>query len=572
MNKDFKEFFKRFFPYFKDYKLKFFYAIVGMLFAAGGTSVSAYMIKPILDKIFIEKNQELLYIIPFGLVVVFFLKSMGKYIQIYYISYIGQDIVKRLREQMIEKLLEFEIDFFHKQRSGELISRTVNDIERVRNVVANFIPSLLRELLTIIALLGYVIYLNPKMAFISLIFLPLTFYPLSLLAKKMKKISTSTQEKISDLTAKLSEIFNNIEMIQAHRSQKYELEEFKKDNQKIFELNLKSIKTNQLTAPLMETAGALAAALIILTGGKEVIDGSMSVGSFFSFLTALFMLYTPIKSVSQLYNQIQDAIAASTRIYQILDRKSSLKNGSLKYDKSIKEIEFKDVYLNYDDKEALKGISFRAKSGKKIALIGNSGGGKSSIINLILRFYDTTKGKVLLNGIDIKEFDLDSLRDKISIVTQRVYILNDTIAKNIAYGLKVDEKKVIEALKKANAWEFVKELKDGIYTKINEFGTNLSGGQRQRIAIARAIYKEPDIFIFDEATSALDNKSEKAIIDAIENISKEKITFVIAHRLNTVENADEIILLKDGKIVCKGNKSKLLKECEEFKALISTKK
>ena len=572
MNKDLKEFFKRFIPYFKDYKLKFFYAFIGMILAAGGTSFSAYMIKPILDRIFIEKNEQMLYIIPFGLVAVFFLKSMGKYIQIYYISYIGQDIVKRLREQMIAKMLEFEIDFFHKQRSGELISRTVNDIERVRNVVANFIPSFLRELLTIFGLLGYIIYLNPKMAIISLVFLPLTFYPLSLLAKKMKQISTSSQEKISDLTAKLSEIFNNIEMIQAHRSQKYELEEFKKDNQKTFELNLKSIKTNQLTAPLMETAGALAAALIIMTGGKEVINGEMSVGSFFSFLTALFMLYTPIKSVSQLYNQIQDAIAASNRIYEILDRKPNLKNGSLKYDKKIVEVEFKNVHLKYGDKEALKGINFKVQRGKKIALIGNSGGGKSSIINLILRFYDTNSGEVLFNGIDIKEFDLDSLRNKISIVTQRVYIINDTVAKNVAYGLSVDEKKVIEALKKANAWDFVKDLDDGIHTKINEFGTNLSGGQRQRIAIARAIYKEPDIFIFDEATSALDNKSEKAIIDAIDNISKEKITFVIAHRLNTVENADEIILLKDGKIVCKGNKSKLLKECEEFQALISTEK
>ncbi len=572
MNKELIEFIKKFIPYFKDYKLKFLYAVIGMILAAGGTSFSAYMIKPILDKIFIEKNEHMLYIVPFGLVIVFFLKSAGKFIQIYYISYIGQDIVKRLREQMIEKLLEFEIDFFHKQRSGELISRSVNDIERVRNVVANFIPSLLREILTIFGLLGYIIYLNPKMSIISLVFLPLTFYPLSILAKKMKAISKSSQEKISDLTAKLSEIFNNIEMIQAHRSQKYELEEFKKDNQKIFELNLKSIKTNQLTAPLMETAGSLAAALIIMVGGKEVIDGSMSVGSFFSFLTALFMLYTPIKSVSGLYNQIQDAIAATHRIYEILDRKSKLTNGTLVYKDKIKSVEFKNVHLSYDDKEALKGINFKATLGKKIAFVGNSGGGKSSIINLILRFYDAKEGEVLLNDINIKEFDLDSLRDKISIVTQRVYILNDTIAKNIAYGLEVDEQKVINALKKANAWEFVKSLPNSIHTKINEFGTNLSGGQRQRIAIARAIYREPDIFIFDEATSALDNESEKEIIDAIDNIAKEKITFVIAHRLNTIENADKIILLKNGKIICKGNKSKLLKECEEFKALNLAKK
>ncbi len=569
MNSDLKEFFKRFVPYFKDYKQKFVFAIIGMIMAAVGTSLTAYMIKPVLDKIFIEKNEHMLYIVPFYLVLVYAFKSFGKFIQVYYTSYIGQDIVRRLREKMLAKMLEFEIDFFHKQRSGELISRTTNDIERVRNVVANMIPALLRESMIIIALLVYIIYLNPKMAFISLVFLPLTFYPLTKLAKKMKSISTSSQEKQSDLTSKLSEIFNNIEMIQAHRSHSHEMEKFSKDNQHIFDLNMKATKTNQLTSPLMETVGALAAAIIILTGGKEVINGVMSVGSFFSFLTALFMLYTPLKSVSQLYNQIQDAVAASSRIYQILDRDSMINSGKKSCIDKIKSVEFKSVYLNYDDKEALKDINFKATQGKKTAFIGNSGGGKSSIINLILRFYDPTKGAILFNDIDIKEFDLDTLRSKIAIVTQRVYILNDTIANNIAYASDFDEEKVIDALKKANAWSFISEMENGIYTNINEYGTNLSGGQRQRIAIARAIYKEPDIFIFDEATSALDNESEQAIIDAIDNISKEKITFVIAHRLNTILHSDEIILLKEGKIICKGNKTKLFEKCDEFKALNS---
>ena len=572
MSSELKVFFKRFIPYFKDYKTKFVFAVVGMIMAAAGTSLTAYMIKPLLDRIFIDKNEHLLYIVPFGLVLVYALKGFGKFIQVYFTSFIGQDIVKRLREQLLEKILLFEIDFFHKQRSGELISRTTNDIERVRQVVANLIPALLRESLTIVALLGYIIVLNPKMAFISLVFIPFTFYPLKKLANRMKKISFSSQEKQSDLTSRLSEIFNNIEMIQAHRSHNLELEKFSKDNQHIFELNMKAVKTNELVGPLMETVGALAAAIIIVTGGKEVIDGQMSVGSFFSFLTGLFMLYTPLKSVSKLFNQIQDAVAASSRIYSLLDRDAKVVSGSKTLDKKIQKIEFKDVFLSYDDKKALSGINFVAKSGQKIAFVGNSGGGKSSIINLILRFYDASSGKVLLDEYDINEFDLDSLRKKIAIVTQRIYILNDSIVNNVAYSHKVDEQKVIEALKKANAWEFVSNLENGIHTVINEFGTNLSGGQRQRIAIARAIYKEPDIFIFDEATSALDNESEKAIIEAIKNISKDKITFVIAHRLNTIEDADKIILLKDGKIVCKGNKKKLFEECEEFIALNSRKK
>jgi subfamily B ATP-binding cassette protein MsbA len=468
---------------------------------------------------------------------------------------------------MLEKILSFEIDFFHKLRSGELISRTVNDIERVKLVVSNIIPHMLRETLTIVFLLGYIFYLNPKMALISIIFLPLAFKPLSILAKKMKSLSLSLQEKISDLTSRLSEIFNNIEMIKANSVENYEIKIFQKENQEINKISRKAVRTSELVSPMMETLGGFAAALIIFFGGKEVIEGNMSVGSFFSFLMALFMLYTPIKTVSKLYNKLQDAIAASERVFFILNRESTIKDGINELKQNVTEITFKSVSLNYDGKKALKNISLEAKKGEKIALVGNSGGGKSSIVNLLLRFYDTSSGEVLFNGKNINTLTLKSLRKSISIVTQRVYIMKDTIAKNVAYGLDVDKDKVEKSLKQANAWDFIQELEKGIDTNINEFGTNLSGGQRQRIAIARAIYRDPKILIFDEATSALDTKSEKKITDALENISKDKITFIIAHRLNTIENADKIIVLKDGKIICQGTNSELLKTCEEFKHL-----
>jgi len=567
LNNDIKQFFKRFVPYFKDYKLQFFYSIVGMILAASGSALSAYIIKPVLDDIFIDKNEHMLYLLPFGLVFIYFIKSIGKYVQVYFASYIGLDIVKRLRNSMLHKILSFEMDFFHKYPSGELISRSINDIERVKLVVSDIIPRLFRESLIIVFLIIYIFYLNPKMAFLSIVFLPLTFMPLSKLAKKMKKISLNLQEKISTLTARLSEIFNNIEMIKANSVESFEESKFQKENEHINKISRKAVRTGELTGPLMETVGAVAAGLIIFFGGKEVIAGNLTVGSFFSFLTALFMLYTPIKVVSRLYNQLQDAIAASERIFSILDRNPNIQDGSIKFDEEIKQIEFKDVYLNYENKKALENITFKVKKGEKIALVGNSGGGKSSIVNLLLRFYDTTSGEILFNDIAIKECTLKSLRDSISIVTQRVYILKESIENNVAYGLKVDEKKVIECLKKANAWDFVEKLENGIKTKINEFGTNLSGGQRQRIAIARAIYRDPQILIFDEATSALDTKSEKKITDALENISKDKITFIIAHRLNTIENANKIIVLKDGKIECEDTHKELLKNCEEFKHL-----
>ncbi len=572
LKQDLKLFFKRFLPYFKDYKLQFVISIAGMIMAAVGTTLSAYMIKPVLDKIFIEKNEQLLYILPFALVLIYAMKSIGKYLQIYYASYIGLDIVRRLRDQMLEKILSFEIDFFHKLRSGELISRTVNDIERIKSVVSNIIPHMLRETLTIVFLLGYIFYLNPKMALISIIFLPLAFKPLSILAKKMKFLSLSLQEKLSDLTSRLSEIFNNIEMIKANSVENYEITIFKEENQKINKISRKAVRTSELVSPMMEILGGFAAALIIFYGGREVINGNMSIGSFFSFLTALFMLYTPIKSVSKLYNQLQDAVAASERIFFILNRTSNIQDGTKEIDQNITNIKFKNISLKYDDKKALNNISLQAKKGEKIALVGNSGGGKSSIVNLLLRFYDVSDGEILFNGTNINEFSLKSLRETISIVTQRVYIMNDTIAKNVAYGLNIDEEKVMKSLKQANAWEFIQDLEQGIYTNINEFGTNLSGGQRQRIAIARAIYRDPQILIFDEATSALDTKSEKKITDALENISKDKITFIIAHRLNTIENADKIIVLKEGKIVCQGTNSELLKTCDEFKHLHGLRK
>ncbi len=567
MNQDIKLFLKRFLPYFKDYKLQFAISIMGMIAAAGGTALSAYIIKPVLDKIFIEKNEELLYILPFALVFIYTFKSIGKYLQVYYASYIGLDIVKRMRDKMLEKILSFEMDFFHKYPSGELISRSINDVERLKLVVSNIIPVMLRESLTIVFLLAYVFYLNPKMAFLSIIFLPIVMKPLSILAKKMKKLSLSLQERISSLTARLSEIFNNIEMIKANAVEAHEETLFKTENEHINKISRKAVRTSELVSPMMETIGGVAAGLIVFFGGKEVIEGNMSVGSFFSFLTALFMLYTPIKKVSKLYNQLQDAVAASERIFFILDRTSQIKDGSKTLHEDITDIKFQHVSLNYEEKVALNDINFSVKKGEKVALVGNSGGGKSSIVNLLLRFYDTSEGKILFNDTNIQECTLKSLRQSISIVTQRVYIMKDTIAKNVAYGLDVDEEKVIQCLKQANAWDFIQELEQGIETDINEFGTNLSGGQRQRIAIARAIYREPQILIFDEATSALDTKSEKKITEALENISKDKITFIIAHRLNTIENADKIIVLKEGKIECIGTNSELLESCEEFKHL-----
>jgi len=567
MNSNLGKILRRFTPYYKDYIPHFIFAVIGMILASSGTAASAYLVKPLLDKIFIAKDENMLYLLPYAIIAVYAAKESGRYVQVYFTEYIGQDIIRRFRDRLLENILSLDIAFFHKYRSGELISRNTNDIERIRLVVSNIIPEFFREIFTIIGLVAVVIYQSGELAFYSLIIMPVAIYPLTMLAKKMKKISRMSQEKISDLTARLSEIFNNIEIIKANNAQKFEHKLFEEDNKKYFKLNMKSVKVTQLVSPLMETLGSIGVAVVIIVGGKQVIEGTMSVGSFFSFLTALFMLYTPIKRISGLYNRMQDAVAASERIFFLLDKKPQIKSGNRKVPSDIKQIRYEDVVLKYGDKVALNGISFEAKKGEFIAFVGDSGGGKTSLVNLLVRFFDPNSGKITINDIDIKSFDIKELRDNIAIVTQRVYILHDTVAANVAYGQKIDESRVIEALKKANAYDFIDTLADGLETKLDEFGTNLSGGQRQRIAIARAIYKDPKILIFDEATSALDSKSEQKISQAIENLIKDKTTFVIAHRLSTIQKADKIIVLKHGKIKAIGRDEELEKNCEEYRKL-----
>ncbi|MFW9627859.1 MAG: ABC transporter ATP-binding protein [Sulfurospirillum sp.] len=555
---------KRFLPFFKDYIPYFLLAIFGMALASGGTAFSAYLVKPLLDEIFIAKDKEMLQLLPYAIIVVYAAKEAGRYMQAYFTAYIGQDIIKRLRDNILENLLKLDLSFFHEYRTGELISRNTNDVERVRTVVSNLIPEFLREIFTIFGLVGVVIYQSSELAFYALIVMPLAVYPLSVLSKKMKKVSRQSQEKVSDITAKLSEIFNNIEIIQANNAQKFEHNLFKQDNERYFKLTMKSTKVNELVSPVMETLGSIGVAVVILVGGREVIEGSMSVGAFFSFLTALFMLYTPIKRISGLYNKMQDAIVASERIFFLLDQQSSIINGKTSLPEKIESISFDKVSLFYGDKQALHDVSLEAKAGEMIALIGDSGGGKSSLMNMLMRFYDPSSGSIKINNIDLKTFNFHELRYNVAMVTQRVYIFHDTIAANVAYGKEIDEAKVIDALQKANAYEFVQNLNEGIYTHLDEFGTNLSGGQRQRIAIARAIYTNPQVLILDEATSALDSHSEQKITEAIENLIKDKITFVIAHRLSTIKKANKIALLKHGKICAIGSDEELLQTSKEY--------
>ncbi len=559
------KFLKEYAPYYKSYKKEIFLAILGMIMVSIATATIAYIIKPVLDKIFIQKNHHLLYILPLGIILIYLIKGIGRYIQSYYVTYIGEDVVRKIRDKFLKYILTFDIDYFKKTHSGELVSRIINDINRIQGAISHDLANFIRDILMAIFLLGVVIYQSPKLAFFAIVILPLVIIPIQKIAKKLKNLSKKAQSKTADLNKHLSEIFKNIETIKAYNATKFEYEKFKEENKNYLKINLKTVRTSALLNPILELMNASVAAIVIIVGGNEVINGDMSVGAFFSFMTALFMMTEPIKRASNTYSNLQNAIAANERLKEIFNLKPKIKSG----DKTVKEInfiEFKHVYLTYANKTALKNINYKAKKPIKVGLVGDSGGGKSSFVSLIMRFYDPSKGEIKINGINLKEINLHTLREKIAYIPQNVHIFNDTIAANVAYGKEINEEKVKTALKKANLLEFVNSLNEGIYTVLQENGSNLSGGQKQRIAIARALYKNPDILILDEATSALDNKSEAVIMDAINNL-KDMIVFIIAHRLHTIDNANEILVFKNGEIVCKGDKETLLKECEEFKKL-----
>ncbi|EPN7686669.1 ABC transporter ATP-binding protein [Campylobacter coli] len=554
----------RFKPFYKKYKKEFAIAIFGMILTSIGTAGSFASLKPILDYIFVEKNEALLYTLPFLLVIIYILKNLGFYLQTYYLSFIGMDTLRILRFKVLKNLLKLDMDFFKRNRSGELVSRCTNDINALQSIVSNIIPDFFRELLTIVGLLIVVFYQSPILAFFALVVLPCAILPLVHFARKLKKYARSIQETNSDLLSRLSEIFSNIELIKASNTQNKESEKFAKQNNELCRLNLKSTRIDALTSPLMEIIGSLGVTAVIIIGGREVIHGTMSVGSFFAFITALFAIYTPLKRLSSLYGRLQGAIAASERTFYLLDLEPQILNGSKNLE-SIARIEFKQVDFAYENpyKSVLKDINFEFNKGEILALVGTSGGGKSSIINLLMRFYDKQKGEILLNDLDISEFSIESLHDRIGLVTQNIYLFNDSFAENVAYSEEPNKEKIIKALKLANAYEFVQEM-GGIYAEIKEHGKNLSGGQKQRIAIARALYKNPDLLIFDEATSALDNESEKAIIETIENLKKDRLVLMIAHRLSTIENADKIAVIDQGQMIAIGSNEELLQSCELY--------
>lgn len=548
LRKDFKLVYKRFGPYVKQHKWQYFMVLVGMVLAALGSGGSAYVIQPLIDDVFKDKNEAMLYIMPLVLITIFFIKGLGIYMQGYYLSYINANVENLVRQKVMKRVLGFELDFFNRMRSGEILAR-ISDISVVSYFATGYLMNFLSTILTIIAYSAVIVYNGSFLALLALMIMPLSIIPIRFIAKKLRSLANQSFQTSVNMNSRVFEIINNIEIIKASNGEKLEFKQYKDYSNEMFRLGRKSTRVGLLTSPLMELFGSIGMAIVIIIGGLEVLRDNMSAGQFFSLMAAMFLLYKPLKGLNGSFAGVQPALVANERLSDIIDRESKIVDGKEILKSPIESIEAQNITLKYDDFTAINNLSLEFKRNTTTAVIGKSGSGKSSLMSLLLRLYEPNEGKILINNYDLKDLSQESLRKNISIVTQRIFIFHGSIASNVAYGMEIDEEKVIDALKKAQAYEFVSQLDDGIETILDEFGTNLSGGQRQRIAIARAIYKNPDILILDEATSALDEETEESIKDALATLQKDKILIVVAHRPSTIELAQRVVQMSEGKIL-----------------------
>ncbi len=526
------------------------------------TAAVAFMVKPALDDIFINKDATMLKMLPVALIVIFSLKGVVNFFQTYYTGYVGNRIITTIREEVYSHIQKLSLSFFAAIPSGALTSRIIYDVGMVQRAVSNVIAGLLKELITALGLVAVLIYRDWELSIIVLALFPLFFFPIFKYSRKLRRFSKKSQAQVAEITSFLQESFTGIRVIKAFLMEECKLKEFHIVNERLLSLILRRLKIKALTVPISETVGGLAAAAVIWYGGSQVIQGNSTPGNFFSFMTALFMLYRPIRSLNRSNNQIQEALAAGKRVFEMLDTEPEIfdQPNAFELPPLQRDIRYEGVHFSYDeDDEVLKGISLQVCKGENIAIVGRSGSGKTTLLNLLPRFYEVDSGRIMIDDCDIREVTQKSLRSTIAIVSQHTILFNDTVRNNIAYGRSdVSLADIIVAARSANAHEFIEELPLKYDTIIGENGIRLSGGQQQRLSIARALLKNSPILILDEATSSLDTESERAVQEAIDRLMENRTSLVIAHRLSTIINADRIVVLGKGEVVEEGTHKELL--------------
>ncbi|MCX5860857.1 MAG: lipid A export permease/ATP-binding protein MsbA [Desulfomonile sp.] len=562
--------YKRLLTYLNLYVQRLILAGFCMVGVAVLTASLAYLVKPALDEIFFQKDGRMLYLIPLVVVLVYLLKGVCDFGQYYLMSYIGQSVIRDLRTQMFCKLQEMSVGFFVRHSTGELLSKMNNDVAMVQGAMTSAITGLVRDSVTVIALLCVVFYRDFTLALIALVVFPLAVYPLLHFGKRLKRYSRRMLVSLEDITERLNETITGIRIVKAFAMEDYETARFEQVNQTLFNAFMRRFKVRALSNPVMETLGGVGVCAIVFYGGYQVINGESTQGTFFSFMAALLMLYEPIKRINEVNITIQEGISAGERIFSLLDTPVEVKDkqGATVLENVRQGILFDRICFAYDTEPVLKDITISIRAGEAVAIVGESGVGKSTILDLLPRFYDVTSGRILIDGIDLRDITQRSLREKIGIVTQQTILFDDTVRNNIAYGRPdLPLERVIRAAKAAHAHDFVMALPNAYDTLIGENGIKLSGGERQRIAIARALLKNPPVLILDEATSNLDSDSEKAVQVALEELMRGRTTLVVAHRLSTIRNVDRIYVMVDGRIAEKGSHDELLALGGEFARL-----
>ncbi|MFQ5508905.1 MAG: ABC transporter ATP-binding protein [Leptospirillia bacterium] len=567
--------FKRLMRYVRPYGGRVAVTILLGLVVSGCTGAIAWAIKPLLDKVLIARDEEMLALLPWMVLGLYFVKAGASYVQTVVMQGMGFTVIRDVRNDLYKAIVALPTSRFNQTASGELMSRMINDASLLQGAVSTVVKDLVQASATVVVLTGLVISLDPMLALLALGVLPLSIWPMRVLSRRVRKRTTSGQEAVSAATQVLTETIGGIRVVKAFGAEFREIDRFSIANEEYRRKSLKVIKAANIFSPMMEIVGALGVALILAIGGGKVISGDITPGDFLSFVAACMMLYAPVRVLSAANSVIQQALAAAGRVFDLMDlpkESDPAHSGTLVLEQLEREIVFDSVSHRYDGEEgsALADISLTAGVGDIVALVGPSGAGKTTLVNLIPRFIDPETGNISIDGHNTREYDLASLRRQIAIVGQDTVLFDDTLATNIAYGAgdrQVSLEEIVAAATKAHAHEFIKDLPQGYDTPAGERGVLLSGGQRQRIAIARAILKDAPILVLDEATSALDSESEKHVQAALSALMADRTTFVIAHRLSTVRHATQILVIDGGRIVERGTHDELLEASGLYRKL-----
>jgi subfamily B ATP-binding cassette protein MsbA len=543
-------------------------AIVFMALTAVSTAGMAYLIKPLLDHVFFEANQKLLFPLTILTLGVYSSTGVFSFLQARLMNLVGYTIVNDLRVQLFSHIQRQSLDYFDRHSSGELISRVVNDVTLIQTSVTQVVTGLVMDLCKVVGLVIVLFVQDWKLAAIGLLILPIAVFPIARFGRRLRRLATTSQVIMGALIVVLTETFQGVRMVQSYNMTDFEIGRFADECRRNVDNLMRAVTVRSLSSSIMEIFGAVCLAAVIWYGGNSVILGESTPGTFFSFMTALLLLYEPIKRLTRLHNEAQQGLSAATRVFETLDTRPKITSpvDGLTPGRATGALEFRSVSFSYPSgREALSDINLTVQPGEVLALVGQSGGGKTTLVNLVPRFYDPTSGSVLLDGVDLRNLDLKGLREQVALVSQEVTLFEGSVRHNIAYGrTSAADEEIIAAAVAAEADVFASHLPAGYQENIGERGSKLSGGQRQRLAIARAILKDAPILILDEATSALDTESEQLVQAALDNLMRGRTTLVIAHRLSTVARADRIVVMRSGRIIEEGRHGELMEKGGEY--------